>query len=176
MNVQCFPVVTVLSSAHAWLCNLMFCPVQDEDKCLSAPHVHDTAPVLNPKPIIFCWCKGQPECSPLFHHSTVVCGEQAVRRVIIPPFRLFEFEMFRTHVGTNPKDHSVRQHKRRKKCVGDVLNFNMDVRALRVVIITRCERLSELGGRTRRLGGGWQEGSNLPCRLKFRHKTWRDKG
>lgn len=134
-------------------CHLMFCTVQDVDKCLSAAHVHDTAPVLNPKPIIFCWCKEHPECSSLFHHTTVVCGEQAVWSVTVPPFNLYGFEMLITNIGTNlPLAYSAGSTRWEER---DMLSFSMEVHGLWLVIITRCERLSELGGKMGRLGGGW---------------------
>lgn len=53
-GVMLWEYFTMLPVFSCLLCHLMFCTVQDVDKCLSAPHVHDTAPVLNPKSIIFC--------------------------------------------------------------------------------------------------------------------------
>lgn len=48
-----------------------FYTVHRLDKCLHSLHyVHDTAPVLNYRPVDFCWCKEYPECSPLFHRRT----------------------------------------------------------------------------------------------------------
>lgn len=132
-----------------------FYTVHRLDKCLHSPHyVCDTAPVLNHRPVDFCWCKEHPECSPLFHHGTTVWELQAV---------LSSLPSCGWHIASSMSTTTVpasvyiwQKSRRRKIWAGDMLISARILPEWELMITTRCsivckaaEGPSELGGEHR---------------------------